>query len=728
MTTTMIDKLHRQMPRFYNTRTNPNWKAIIEALGSEDAKLVQLMEEVRKQFFIKTADRPYIDKLGANVKANRPRFIGMSDDTYRKYLPIYAYQPKQVKMMFDSLLDCFFFKETTTAFVQSTEYVTFALKDKWTLKYMVDGVHFERINFEMNDFANINQATINEVTSIINKQAKYSFAVVFDDRINKKKYLRIFTNTVGSKGSIQMVGGRATYAFKFAGWKYNVGPQANTVWTTSKIGEEVTLKYTSGDKPILYQVEVDDVVVIDGITPEYNNGTFTVTAVDVANNSFTYKNPFGEITAIDHNANPNAKVAFFSPEKMIIINHVNRAVAWEVNPGEMLVEMPATPPVVKRDLGGSFHLNSITANVSSYDNAASTITVADASDWPLNGGQFILQPKNEIKKRIKTSSVDKVVSNTMNTRFDHTQKYIYTGKTGNVLTGVTPALPIKSQVYEFTISSATRDSNHIITITTSAAHSVKVNDLIGVRGLDLLTPIDSGTFKVESVPSPTTFTFINSGSAATSTTGGTIVVERTHTAATDAIIYLTTAKINTGITGAYMWDINAPYVLSSFTSKIQQNIKAGNIIRTLTIENANNIPNEEGYVIFNFGTKNEEGPVRYFYKPNVSTMQLDPAYIFKNNHETGTGVTVIRKRGAHVMSGIATEYPVYLTDPSVARKVLQEKMLEVKSAGILIDFIIRFPKQLYATLDVYKSHKLSTGLYPVDADDKAQWTEDYTKL
>ena len=62
-----IDRLHDNIPRIYRSRVNPNWKALIEAFGQNDEDLSQLIQEVRKQFFVKSANRPYIDRLGANV-------------------------------------------------------------------------------------------------------------------------------------------------------------------------------------------------------------------------------------------------------------------------------------------------------------------------------------------------------------------------------------------------------------------------------------------------------------------------------------------------------------------------------------------------------------------------------------------------------------------------------------------------------------------------------------
>src|SRR5574337_2292 len=100
---TKIDRIHDQMPRFFKTRVNPNWKAVIEAIGQSDQELADLVEEVRKQFFIKTASRPYIDRLGSNLRVSRPRLIGMDDPTFRTYVPVLAYQPKQVKAVLDSL-------------------------------------------------------------------------------------------------------------------------------------------------------------------------------------------------------------------------------------------------------------------------------------------------------------------------------------------------------------------------------------------------------------------------------------------------------------------------------------------------------------------------------------------------------------------------------------------------------------------------------------------------
>ena len=49
---TKIDQIHNIMPAHFNTRTNPNWNALITALGQSDQNVVNLITEVKKQFFL----------------------------------------------------------------------------------------------------------------------------------------------------------------------------------------------------------------------------------------------------------------------------------------------------------------------------------------------------------------------------------------------------------------------------------------------------------------------------------------------------------------------------------------------------------------------------------------------------------------------------------------------------------------------------------------------------
>jgi len=691
------NSLHDQLNPYFNTRANPNWRALVDTIGESDDRVAELIREVRKQFFMNSADRPYIDRLASNLNVSRPKVVGMDDPTFRKYVPVVAYQPKQVKLVLDQLMDIFFFQEATTSFVESLTEGPYFFKDGWELSYVVDNLNDELIKFTTNDFSDINNATTEEIAAAINRQAQHSFAISFDNRILRKKYVRIFTKTVGAKGSIKVVGGRANVALQFLGTILNSGSDSSTVWNISKIGDTMEFTQIGGSDVGLGNVQIGDRVILDiEMSGGDNKGTFDVLEIDLVNKSFKCNNIFGTAGTFDHNAVPNMFVRFLRPQQAVVWQQKNRALVWETRPGEIIIEMPATPPVVRRELKGSAHLNGMVATMTSYISPTS-MEIDDASEWP-NEGQVILEPTDEIQTHVVTQSEDSVYKQTIDGRFDATfRKYSYTGKSGNTLTGITPALPLKSGIFEYSVSLAARIAN-VTTVTTTTAHGLKEGDSFKIE--DSTDSSFDGVFVVSQVVDATNFKYKNVGTPGVST-AGTVRTERIGLANSGSNVYLTSARAGEGLTGPYMWDESAPFVLAAYASKTSKEIKAGNIVLNLEINTPNNIPNENGYIIFDYGLETQEGPVRMLYKASEGVIALDPAYVFQYNHPVGSTITSIRRKGSPVLSGLGKEYPAYLSDPAAARQILQDLMSSVKSVGTFLKYVISFPKLYYSDFDTY---------------------------
>ena len=683
---TKIDTLHDRLPKYLNTRNNPGWSAILDTLGRADQNTADLIEEVRKQFFVKTASRPYIDRLAANSSVSRPKQVGMTDPDFRKYIPIVAYQPKQVKLIIDQLVDLFFSKESTTSFIQASVASPYFLKDGWELSYNLDGYWEENIIFKTTDFTDITNATSEEVASVINKTAKHSFAVSYYDAGSNSSYLRIFSRTIGSKGSITITGGRANISLQFTGFKPLTGNSVDTVWNITRNGNSTTFTYVSGTVPYLTGVDAGDVALIE--IPN-NYGSFTVLSTDLVNFAFTVDNQFAVPMTFDHSSDPTSYVRFFTPTKFVVFTKELRAVTWEVTPGEIIVEMPYAPPVVKRSLKGSAHVNGIVGSVADIP-SSSSLLLASASDWPTEG-QFILQPRHEILTSLS--------SKTFNSSFSREITYTYTSKTGNLISGVTPGLPNKAAIHSVSVLSSTRVGN-IVTVVTTTTHDFETGDSVILAGttniLPMLGTVDGPSY-ITSIPNNTSFIcriFGDDGVA----TGGTATVERIDTAQIGSLAYLTTARTNTGILGAYIWDLQAPFVISALGAVLNNSINAGAALRNINIIVPNTIPSEECYLIFDFGKENEEGPVRCLSKPNDDILAIDPTYIFEYSHPVGSNITMIRRKGAQIIASNGAQFSPYITDPTVARTVLQDLIGKVKSVGIFIQYLVRYPQQYYQVM------------------------------
>ena len=824
------DQLHDLLPKHLNSKGNVNWKALVEAFGEQDQNISDLVTEVRKQFFIKTSSRPYLDRLAANNKISRPRLVGMDDPSFRQYIPILSYQPKQVKLIIDKLLDIFFFKESTTAFITAQGFSPFDFNDGWELEILVDEQYTDRIVFRSADFTDIHSATAEETVAAFNRQAKYCYATTHYDSITKNTYIRVFTNTVGSKGSLRIKGGRIDVALKFNGFISTAGNGSNTQWSVSKIGDETTFQNIGGAAPGLNYVEPGNIVIID--IPN-NSGSFEIKSVDLVTNTIKFTNLFS--TPGTYTQTSSDQVKFIKSEKYVAYLNPRRAITWETSPSEVLVEMPTSPPVVKRSLIGSFHTNGVFSQMSNRidDN---TIEVVDAFEFP-ESGSFILEEQQEIFTRMLTPTEDETISKKNSSRLQYSNvKYSYdsrveldafgdivegqtqitnltsttglsvgqqvlmtgvpkyarvvsvSGSTanisfpatststavqvkflGNTLYGLSPALPMAASLNQYQLASISRTSN-VVTATTIDPHNYSIgepiiisecegvpvvsttgdvsylsNQITNVSSMSNIAPgmvvvgtgIPSGTLVVSVASNSFTISnfatstgvaetlnlnenlngvytitdttsnsveFVKIGSDGSALVPGYSRIERIglSNSGSKVIVFKAVSSEVSRINGSHMWDLASPFVLSSSAATILEPIQAGKIVRLLSTT-SNEMPSEGGYVIFDYGRETQEGPVRYLYKPTDNTLAIDPSYTFKHSHATDSPVIAISRKGPHQMSSKGLEYPAYITDPSEARIILQDLIRSVKSAGIFVNFLVRYPEQLYATLDVYQS-------------------------
>ncbi len=757
---TKADRIFDLLPKYFNARADENWSSLISAIGSEDERLAQLIEQVRKQFFVKTAERPYLDRLAANNNLTRPRFVGMSDGDFRRFVPIMSYQPKQVKRIIDELLDLFFLKDATTAFLSTDLFEPFALKNGWDLAITVDSLNKEHIVFRTSDFTDITSASAAEVAAAYNRQAKYSYAITYYDSTTKHTYLRIFSNTIGAQGSMAITGGLANIGFEPNGFLSELGAGSNTQWLVTKVGNTVTFKYNAGTEPGVESLQPGDIFFCD-LTG--NVGSFIVTNVDVQARSFTFENLLA--TAGTFTQTNSKQTKWMRPVHVTSFAVRRRALTWETTVGAVSIEMPATPPVVSRGAKGGMHVNGEFGIVTEI-NSSTSLTVNDSEGFPTEG-YFLIEPVQAITARLSGGASELVKTVTSNGRVisDFT-RYHYTGIAGNTLTGITPDLPDTTALNEVTIASLSRTTNvlsavatnnfsagdtifikgssgvPILTTTgqTSAGSSTlnDVGDITGVSAGQLVigTGIPDGTTVVSVYDSTTV---VMSRAATASATGVSIVFsENTNGAfqlasadsagftinlvgtdgsvdvagtaskeelllAPDSFKIIVTTSVSSEVTkikGPYVWQLDTPFTLSADTSTTTTDIVAGKTYKLLTLD-SNNIPDGPGYVVLDYGKNNQEGPIKYLYKAAENIIAVDTSYTFQQFHDAGASVVAVSKLGPHTPTGQGNEYPPYVTNPPDARKLLQDLIVSVASAGIFIDFIIRFPSQLYGTINVY---------------------------
>ena len=156
-------------------------------------------------------------------------------------------------------------------------------------------------------------------------------------------------------------------------------------------------------------------------------------------------------------------------------------------------------------------------------------------------------------------------------------------------------------------------------------------------------------------------------------------------------------KTPSNFIGSFIFDPNnANYTVSELKTTLVTPISAGNVYPAITVSDASDIPNDTGYLIFDFGSgAKEEQPIPYRGRPNNSTLLLNPAYVFTKNHSADITINYLRSLTATVPNILGKDYGIYVTGIETARLPVIELLNKIKAAGIVIRLIVDYPKLLF---------------------------------
>jgi len=142
--------------------------------------------------------------------------------------------------------------------------------------------------------------------------------------------------------------------------------------------------------------------------------------------------------------------------------------------------------------------------------------------------------------------------------------------------------------------------------------------------------------------------------------------------------------------GSFIKDPTKQYNVRGLRGILGQSITQGQIVPTLTMQDASSIPNSQGYLIFNLSKSNEEAMVKYIGRPNNTTLLLDPVYQFQSNHSAGEPINLLNV--PKVKPDIdGSDYGIYIVGVRAARILAQSIIKSVTASGIVIRWIVKEP-------------------------------------
>lgn len=145
--------------------------------------------------------------------------------------------------------------------------------------------------------------------------------------------------------------------------------------------------------------------------------------------------------------------------------------------------------------------------------------------------------------------------------------------------------------------------------------------------------------------------------------------------------------------GPYIYDTQQGFTIGHASTTLTEDVN-GETSHVITVANANNFPDQSGYIIINYGCADQEGPIPYIARPSSGTLLISPAYFIQQDHPTGSSVLLIDKKSPIVLPTDGTDYQPYLTDTASGRVYAQNLINTIVAAGVTVIYTILYPDDI----------------------------------
>jgi hypothetical protein len=153
------------------------------------------------------------------------------------------------------------------------------------------------------------------------------------------------------------------------------------------------------------------------------------------------------------------------------------------------------------------------------------------------------------------------------------------------------------------------------------------------------------------------------------------------------------AETLAGQPGPYLYDLTQPFTISKTSTSLTQNL-SGADPKLISVADSSDFPDAPGYLIFGYGTAEQEGPVPYIATPSSTTILISPAYTLKNSFLSGANVILVETKAQIVIATDGSNFDFILTGDSAGKNWCIDLINQISATGLNIIFTVIFPSDI----------------------------------
>lgn len=385
----------RFVPANYLEVLGKNLPAILKAINTSHANTEAQIQACIDNLFLSTANGRYLVQLGEEQGFTMPANSGLDIRAYRVLVPIMVSNPKQVRISINELIQAFYGLVRTKPSVDSTIIGPYSLIDGDDLVVTTESGTID-LSILATQVSDISSVSAQEIAAIINSAQTLVLAEAITDRSLGLDFVRISSSTPGSGAFIRVSGGTLQNILKFPNHIETLNT-TGTTWNLTKdsvLNDELKFTWDGiGVNPQIYLSKKDDVVTIrglvDGAQPfSLLNGSYTV--VDSGYDYFVIRNDRFDYISASLIQNLSTNIVFTQNINVTIFDQNEYALSSETTDQTITITVPAVPPLARRFLAGSSHLQGGEYEVIDFTRNSIKIAIATGQKIPDQDNQFLL--------------------------------------------------------------------------------------------------------------------------------------------------------------------------------------------------------------------------------------------------------------------------------------------------------------------------------------------------
>jgi len=145
-----------------------------------------------------------------------------------------------------------------------------------------------------------------------------------------------------------------------------------------------------------------------------------------------------------------------------------------------------------------------------------------------------------------------------------------------------------------------------------------------------------------------------------------------------------------GQPGPYIYNLAQPFTISQTQTTLAQNLD-GRMSRLITVADATQFPDSQGYIILGYGTAEQEGPIPYISRPSSNTLLISPAYSIKNSFLSGEDVALVESKSSVVLDPSGNDFEFFITGEAQGRIYTQDLINQISATGLTVVFTVIYP-------------------------------------